>query len=104
MIENVMRYYSDLEIELLIDEITLAAYEAIELAAGEAAKAAILSMLEKEAAALREVQRWRVEAQNNFEALQTEKSNGKKNALIAVLIGVISGLFIGVGGTVLMSN
>ena len=99
-----MRLYSDYEIDILIDEISEAAYEAIEQAAGEAAKAAILSMLEREAAALREMQRWRVEAQINHEAIQTAKSNGRKNTLIATLLGVLSGLVIGVGGTMLIKN
>ena len=52
-----MRFYSDSEVNCLIDEISEAAYEAIEKAAGEAARAAFLVSVEREAAALREAQR-----------------------------------------------
>ena len=57
--ESGTRYYSDLEatlvaVDLLIDELTVIALEAIEQAAGEAARAAFLASLEREAAALRE--------------------------------------------------
>ncbi len=62
--ENLTRYYSDSEIETLIEEITEAAHEAIEQAASEAAKAAMLESLERETAALREVQRLRLEKEN----------------------------------------
>ena len=57
-----MRYYSGSDIDLLIEEIREAAYETIELAAGEAAKAALLESVEREAAALREASGWRMEA------------------------------------------
>ena len=42
-----MKRYSDYEIDILIDDLTLAALEAIEQAAGEVAKAAVLSMVER---------------------------------------------------------
>ena len=93
MNESSMRYYSDLEVDLLIDEITEAALEAIEQAAGEAARAAVLSMVEREAAMLRENQRLRLEA----EALRRNR----------ILIGVISffgGLFTGVAGTLIIGG
>ena len=76
-----MKRYSDYEIEILIDDLTEAAFEAIEQAAGEAAKAAVLSMVECETVALqaelamrREMERWRVEAGN----CKNEKSRNKK--------------------------
>jgi len=99
-----MRFWSDLEIDLLIDEISEAALEAIEQAAGEAARAAVLSMVEREAAALREAQRWRIEAEANSQALTQTKKAGRKNSILGVLIGILGGLVVGVGGTLLMRN
>ena len=99
-----MRYYSDLEIELLIDEISEAALEAIEQAAGEAAKATALSMLEREAAALREAQRWRLQAEAYSLEITAVRSNGRKNTLIGVLIGILGGLAVGIGGTLIISK
>jgi hypothetical protein len=52
-----MRQYSEYEINTLIEDLTAAAHEAIEQAAAEAAKAATLAALEREAAAIREAQR-----------------------------------------------
>jgi len=88
----------------LIDDISEAAYEAIEQAAGEAARAAVLAMLEREAAALREASRWRLEAQNNFQAINEAKKAGRKNTVLAALIGILGGLALGVGGTIAISN
>ena len=73
--------------DLLIDEISEVALEAIEQAAGEAAKAAVLSMVEREAVMLRELQRWQ------GEAVKTKKA-GLRNA-------VITGLALFAGGMVL---
>jgi len=56
-----MRFYSDLEVELLIDDLTVIALEAIEQAAGEAARAAFLQNLEREAEAMREAARQQAE-------------------------------------------
>ena len=83
--EEETRFYTDLEIEILIDEISEAALEAIEQAAGEAARAAVLSMLEREAITLRENQRLRTEA----EAL-------RRNRLLIGVLSFIGGLITGV--------
>ena len=99
-----MRLYSDYEIEILIDDITEAALEAIEQAAGEAAKAAALAMLEREAAALREAQRWRLEAEIQQQAVKEAKAAGRKNTLLAALIGLLGGLALGVGGTLIIGG
>ena len=106
-----MRRYSDSEVDLLIDDLTEAALEAIEQAAGEAAKAAALAMLEREATALREAakqhdeaQRWRLEAEANLQAITEAKKAGRKNAIIAGLVCFLGGLFIGVSGTLLIRN
>ncbi len=86
--ENLTRYYSDSEIEILIEEITEAAHEAIEQAASEAAKAAMLESLERETAALREVQRLRMEKEN-------AKKAGFRNTIITGVICLFSGLATG---------
>jgi len=99
-----MRFYSDLEIELLIDELSGAALEAIEQAAGEAAKATALSMLEREAAALREAQRWRIQAEAYSLEITAIQSNARKNLVIGVLIGILGGLAVGIGGTLIISR
>ena len=92
-----MRLYSDYEIDLLIDDVSRAALEAIEQAAGEAAKAEALAMLEREAAALREAQRWRIEA-------EAVKSSGVKNAVLVGVICFLGGLVVGIGGAYGMSR
>jgi hypothetical protein len=102
--ENETKRYSDLEVDLLIDELTLAALEAIDQAAGEAAKAAVLSMVEREAEVMREMQRWKNEAEFNYQAIQQTKKAGIKNAVIVGLICLVSGLAVGVGGTLAITR
>ena len=102
--ESGTRLYSDLEVETLIEEISQAAIEAIEQAAGEAAKAATLACLEREAAALREAQRWRLEAEIRQETIKATKKAGTKNAVIAGLICFLGGLAVGIGGTLAITK
>ena len=90
--------------DLLIEDISEAAYEAIELAAAEAARAAALAALEREAAALREAQRWRLEAELREKAITEAKKAGGKNTLLAALIGIFGGLALGVGGTLIIGG
>jgi len=82
-------YYTDLEVELLIDELTVIALEAIEQAAGEAARAAFLQSLEREAEAIREAQKWRSEA-------EMLKRVGIRNAVISGIVCFAGGLIIGI--------
>jgi len=88
----------------LIDEISEAAYEAIEKAAGEAAKAAALASVEREALALREAERWRTAAEINMQEIQTAKKAGRKNSILAAVIGIVGGLALGVSGTLLITK
>ena len=88
--------------DLLIDEISEAAYEAIEQAASEAARAAMLASLEREAAAYREtaLQRadalhWRLEAESYFKALNDEKKKSRRKAVLTGIICLVSGFVIG---------
>ena len=93
--ENETRYYTDLEIDLLIDDLTIAALEAIEQAAGEAARAAFLQSLEREAEALQEAQRWRNEA-------EMLKRIGIRNNVLIGVICFVGGLVVGITGTILI--
>ena len=97
--------------DLLIDNISEAAYEAIEMAAAEAARAAALAALEREAAALREAarreaeaQRWRREAEANLQAIAEAKRAGRKNAVIAGLVCFLGGLAFGITGTLIIGG
>jgi hypothetical protein len=90
--ESGTKRYSEYEVDTLIEDLTGAAHEAIEQAAAEAARAAALASLEREAAAMREAQR-----------LQGENSRLKQSRVkTAVVTGVIcffGGLAIGAGTT-----
>ena len=89
------KFYSDLEVNRLIDELTEAAHEAIELAAGEAARAAMLSSLERETAALREAQRWRIQAETNALAIKEAKKKGINFAIIVGAVCLLGGFAVG---------
>ena len=97
--EEGTRFYTDLEIDLLIDEISDIAIEAIEQAAAEAARAAAMAALEREAAAYREAELWRREAEQYQLTLRQTQRNGWRNMLIAGLSclagGFVAGLVIG---------
>jgi transcription antitermination factor NusA-like protein len=95
----------------LIDEITEAAHEAIEQAAGEAAKAAVLALLEREAEAMREAtkqqaeaMRWQIEAEINKREIEVVRKTGRKNTFIGTAIGVFSGLALGIGGLLIIGS
>ena len=107
--EEGTRFYSDSELDLLIDELSVIAKEAIEKAAAESAKAATLAALEREAAMIREVtihqadaQFWKLQAQTNLLGITAAKKAGVKNAIIAGAVCLFGGLIIGVGGTLLI--
>jgi hypothetical protein len=57
--ESGTRQYNEYEVDTLIEDLTGAAREAIEQAAAEAARAAALALLGREAAALAEARKWR---------------------------------------------
>jgi hypothetical protein len=89
--ESGTKYYSELEVETLIDEISQAALEAIEQSAGEAAKAAVLANLEREASILRDVQIWQTEAEKAKKAkLKTAFFTG----IICFLSGFTTGMIL----------
>jgi acyl-CoA reductase-like NAD-dependent aldehyde dehydrogenase len=99
-----MRLFTDLEIDLLIDEISEAALEAIKQAAGEAAKAAVLSMVEREAILLRETQRLRNETEALAQEVTDTRRSGRKNTVLGVLFGILGGLAVGVCGTLIIGG
>jgi hypothetical protein len=111
LIESEMKLYTDSEVDLLIEVISEAAYEAIEQAAAESAKAAVLALLEREASAYREASRqlaeaqhWRNEAQVNYQAIGKAKKAGVKNAIIAGAACLLGGFVVGAGGTLIMGG
>jgi hypothetical protein len=95
--ESGTKQYSELEVDTLIEDLTGAAHEAIEQAAAEAARAAALASLEREAAVIREAQR-----------LQGENSRLKqsrvKTAVITGVICFLGGLAIGAGTTAILTG
>jgi len=102
--ESGMNYYSDLEVDLLIDELTAIALEAIEKAAAEAARAAFLQSLERESEAMREAARRQAEIlQMRNEAEVLRKAGIRNNILIGVLC-FIGGLAVGATATILITR
>jgi predicted transcriptional regulator len=94
--ENETRQWSELEVDALIDDLTQAAHEAIEQAAGEAAKAATIAALENQAKALAEIAR-----------LQKEKNETRKNTIKNLIITGLSCFFAGAlsgGGIIYFSG
>jgi hypothetical protein len=109
--ESGMRQYSEYEIDLLIDALTEAAHEEIQKAAAEAAKEAVLSVIEREAVAMREATlqqaealRWRLEAERQIKAVKEAKRVGIKNTIIAGAACLLSGLVLGVGGAIILGG
>jgi hypothetical protein len=95
--ESEMKRYSESEVDILIEDLTGAAHDAIERAAAEAARAAALASLEREAAAIREAQR-----------LQSENSQLKrsrvKTAIVTGVICFLGGLAAGAGGVLIIGG
>jgi hypothetical protein len=91
------RWYSESEVDTLIEDLTGAAREAIEQAAAEAARAAALASLDRELKAVAEAQR-----------LQGENSRLKQSRVkTAVVTGVIcffGGVALGAGGIALLQG
>jgi len=109
--ESGTRQYSEYEIDLLIDALTEAAHEEIQKAAAEAAKEAVLSVIEREAAAMREATlqqaealRWRLEAERQIKAVKDAKRVGIKNAIITGAACLLGGLVIGISGTLIIGG
>jgi hypothetical protein len=95
--ESGMRLYSDSEIDVLIEDLTMAAHEAIERAAGEAARAAALAALERELAAVSEAQR--LQGENS-----RLKQSGVRAAVVTGVICFLSGFAIGTGGVLILQG
>jgi hypothetical protein len=95
--KNAEHFYTEYEVDTLIEDLTGAAVEAIEQAAAEAARAAVLASLEREAAVIREAQR-----------LQEEngrlKQSRAKTAVVTGAICFFGGLAVGAGGIALLQG
>jgi hypothetical protein len=95
--ESAMRLYSEYEVDTLIEDLTAAAVEAIEQAAAEAARAAALASLEREAAAIRDAQR--LQGENG-----RLKQSRVKTAVVTGAVCFFGGLAIGAGTTALLAG
>jgi hypothetical protein len=95
--ENGTRRYSEYEVDTLIEDLTTAAVEAIEQAAGEAARAAALASLEREAAAVREARRLREENSRL-------KQSRVKTAMVTGVVCFFGGVAIGAGTTAILAG
>jgi hypothetical protein len=89
------RQYSEYEVDTLIEDLTGAAHEAIEQAAAEAARAAALAALEREAASIHEAQR--LQGENS-----RLKQNRIKTAIVTGMVCFFGGLAIGAGTTAIL--
>jgi hypothetical protein len=95
--ESGTRRYSEYEVDTLIEDLTGAAVEAIEQAAAEAARAAALASLEREAAVIREVQRLQGESGRL-------KQSRVKTAIVTGVVCFFGGLAVGAGGIALLQG
>jgi hypothetical protein len=90
-------FYTDSEVGTLLEDLTTAAHEAIEQAAAEAARAAMLASLEREMKAIAEAQR-----------LQGENSRLKqsrvKTAIVTGVVCFFGGLSAGACGVILIGG
>jgi hypothetical protein len=76
------------EVQGMIEELTETAKEAIETAAAEAARAAVLASLEREVRAVKEAEHWEKE-------YRRARRNGVKNAVLAGVICFLGGFVVG---------
>jgi hypothetical protein len=91
------RFYSEGEVQVIIKELSEAAEMAIERAAAEAAKAAALASIEREAAAVAEARKWR-------KSYQQEKAGRVKTAVITGVVCLFGGAVIGTGGILILQG
>jgi methylmalonyl-CoA mutase cobalamin-binding subunit len=92
-----MRLFSDSEIDVLIEDLAVAAEEAIERAAEEAARAAALASLEREMASVAETQR--LQGEN-----RRLKQSRIKTAVVTGVICFFGGLVVGTGSVLIFGG
>jgi hypothetical protein len=116
--KNAEHFYTQEDIDFLVDTLSEAALAAIEQAASEAARAAMLAGLDREALLLQEktlamreaslkqaeALRWQLEAEQQKQEVKDTKKAGIKNAIKAGVICLLSGLAVGVGGTLIIGG
>jgi hypothetical protein len=61
-------------------------------------------MVEREAILLRETQRLRNETEVLAQEIKQEKRNGIKNTVLGIVFGILGGLAVGVGGTIIIGS
>jgi hypothetical protein len=94
---NGMRFYNESEVQGMIEELTETAKEAIETAAAEAARTAVLASLEREAKAVKEAEHWRGE-------YRAVRKAGIKNAVLAGVICFFAGAVAGSGAVLIFGG
>jgi hypothetical protein len=95
--KNAEHFYTESEVDTLIEDLTGAAHEAIEKAAAEAAKAAALASLDRKMAALSEAQRLHGE---NSRLRQSRV----KTAVVTGVICFFGGLAFGAGSIAIIQG
>jgi hypothetical protein len=95
--KNAEHFYTESEVNTLIEDLTVAAKEAIEQAAAEAARAAALASLEREAAAIRETQR--LQGENSL-----LKQSRVKTAVVTGVVCFFGGLAVGAGSIAVLQG
>jgi hypothetical protein len=95
--KNAEHFYTESEVDTLIEDLTGAAHEAIEQAAAEAAKAATLASLNREMAAI-------AEAQHLYRENSQLKKSRIKTAVITGVICFFGGLAVGAGSIAILQG
>jgi hypothetical protein len=95
--ESGMKRYGEYEMDTLIEDLTGAAHEAIEQAAAEAARAAVLASLEREATAIREAARLREETSRLKQSRVT-------TAIVTGVICLFGGAALSAGGIAIVRS
>jgi hypothetical protein len=96
--------YTEYEVDTLIDDLTNAAHEAIEQAAAEAARAAALASLEREASLVQAQALAIREAQHLQDENSRLKQSRVKTAVVTGLICFFGGLAAGAGGIAIIQG
>jgi hypothetical protein len=91
------KFYSEGEVQEIVEELSEAAEQAIEQAAAEGAKASAIAAIQRETAAWARAQYWQGE-------YQIAKKAGIKTAVITGVICFFGGLAVGAGGALILQG
>jgi hypothetical protein len=95
--KNAEHFYTESEVDTLIEDLTGAAHEAIEKAAAEAARAAALASLDRELKAVAEAKH--LQGEN-----RRLKQSRVKTAVVTGVICFFGGLAVGAGGIAILQG